>query len=79
MPLPWCRRWFGTVLIALDQLFNAVLGGAPDETISSRLGRHRARWWGRAGCAVLDRLDADHCRKAVQAERERRHLPPDLR
>ena len=29
------------VLVALDQLVNAILGGDPDETLSSRL--HRAR------------------------------------
>lgn len=33
------RRWAYNVLIALDQLGNAISGGDPDETISSRLGR----------------------------------------
>jgi hypothetical protein len=69
-------RWVGRVVIALDQLVNALVGGSPDETISSRLARHRHRWWGRAGCAVLDALDAGHCREAVRAELEGRHRPP---
>ena len=30
--------WGRSVLIAIDQLFNALAGGNPDETISARLG-----------------------------------------
>ena len=32
-------RWTYGVLIGIDQLGNAILGGNPDETISSRIGR----------------------------------------
>lgn len=38
------------ILIALDQLLNALLGGSPDETLSSRA--HRARVLPRHGLAV---------------------------
>ena len=31
------------VLCALDQLLNAILGGSPDETLSSRAGKHYPR------------------------------------
>ena len=34
------------VLIALDQLGNALIGGAPDETISSRLGKMKKSYGG---------------------------------
>jgi hypothetical protein len=42
-PYPW---WLG-VLIALDQLGNALAGGDPDETISSRIGRTKLKFGGR--------------------------------
>lgn len=60
------------VLLAIDQYGNAVLGGDPDETISSRLGKwltaNRASTWDdvRYGvaavvCAILDLFDPNHC------------------
>jgi hypothetical protein len=33
-------RYFWNLLIAVDQLFNTVFGGDPDETLSSRMGKH---------------------------------------
>lgn len=33
------QQYIHNVLVAIDQLGNAVLGGCPDETISARLGR----------------------------------------
>lgn len=33
------RRYLLNVLVAIDQLFSTLLGGDPDETISSRLGK----------------------------------------
>lgn len=33
------RRYFLNLLIALDQGINTLIGGDPDETISSRVGR----------------------------------------
>jgi hypothetical protein len=32
--------YFIRILIAIDQLANTIAGGDPDETISSRLGKH---------------------------------------
>ena len=34
------KRYFTNLFIAIDQLFNALLYGDPDETISSRLGKN---------------------------------------
>lgn len=34
------KKYFYNILIGIDQLVNAILGGDPDETISSRLGKH---------------------------------------
>ena len=71
------------ILIALDQLANAIANGSPDETLSSRA--HRARVAGKPGwrrvAGVIDRLfwwDKDHCRESWLAERYRRHLPREM-
>lgn len=72
------------ILIAVDQLFNAIFNGWPDETISSRAWRWHlsgARSW---PCRLLDgaaRLfgDRDHCRESYESERRGRQLPPELR
>lgn len=64
------KRWLLNVLIAADQLGNAILGGAPDETISSRagrgafLGRRLSGWL----CRFLNWLEPDHCQQAVESE-----------
>jgi hypothetical protein len=69
------RRYAWNVLIALDQLGNALAGGDPDETISSRIGKvwrrrrrpdwrryplHRALGW------VLEKWDPGHLRRAIE-------------
>lgn len=54
------------VLIALDQVGNAALGGSEYETISSRADRARAagRKWGCWLCRFLDFLQKDHCKNS---------------
>lgn len=72
------------VFIGLDQLINALFGGWPDETISSRAWRWElagVRSWPRR---LLDGLalilgDKDHCRESFESERLGRQLPPELR
>lgn len=76
--------WLKALLIALDQFINALLGGWPDETLSSRCWR-----WDQAGVRswprkVLDGVarllgDRDHCRQSFESERQGRQLPPELR
>lgn len=55
------------LLLALDRLGNAVLGGRSLDTISARAGfaldRSEAA---RALCDLLDYLDADHCIDAAE-------------
>jgi len=34
------KKWGFNVLVSIDQLGNTLTGGDPDETISSRLGKH---------------------------------------
>ena len=74
------------VLIAIDQLFNALIGGAADETLSSRTYRGavlakypRKRWriWYRLINALF--FDANHCKRAYESEVKRRQYPAEFR
>ena len=60
-------RYVWNILIAIDQFFNAVLGGDPDETISSRAGKRReTQLWARCLCWFLNKLDTKHCKKSIE-------------
>lgn len=37
------KRYLFNILLALDQLGNVLTGGFPDETMSSRMGKHLAK------------------------------------
>ena len=68
------------VIIALDQLANAILAGYADETLSARayrLSRDRGRHWPRRVIDGLFFWEPDHCEKSYRSERLRRHLPFD--
>ena len=56
-------RYIKNILIAIDQLFNALLFGDPDETISSRLGKYYKNSW---AYRVLNRLEQNHCEKSIE-------------
>ena len=78
------------LLVAADQLVNAVCGGWPDETLSSRAFR-----WSRDGlrhwpCRIIDRLffwdtekreglTVSHCQLSYESELNRAHSPSDMR
>lgn len=66
------------ILIAVDQLANALLGGWADETLSSRVWREDRRWAVRAIDALFF-WEPGHCRASYQSEQARRQLPPALR
>lgn len=69
-------------LIAVDQLINTLLGGWPDETLSSRAWRWEkdgVRSWPRRFIDMLFFLDPRHCRESYESERLGRQLPPELR
>jgi len=67
------KRYFLNVLIAFDQLLNALLAGDPDETISSRMGKYVARGRGFIPCVLCKLLDAvfrekDHCKNSIELD-----------
>ena len=69
-------------LIAVDQLINTLLGGWPDETLSSRCyrwARDGVRAWPRKLVDALFFWEPGHCRSAYESERRRLQYPPELR
>ena len=64
------RRYFWNIIIATDQLANAVFAGDPDETISSRIGKRRdgnERFWSR----VVDRMffwQKNHTKASIETD-----------
>lgn len=65
-------RYVFNLLIAIDQLGNTLIGGYPDETISSRAGKGALRgsvFWTFAA-TFIDILflpfERDHCRKSIE-------------
>jgi hypothetical protein len=63
------RAYFWNVLIAIDQFLNAITGGDPDETISSRAGKRRqSHKWACYLCKFLNWLDTNHCKKSIELD-----------
>ena len=78
------KRWILNILIAFDQLVNAVFFGYPDETLSARSWREQRCW----AIFVIDRLffwDVDedgtlnHCESSYWHEMQRKDLPAEYR
>lgn len=71
------------VLIAINQLGAALLGGWPDEVMSSYAHRLHAAGkpfgWTRHVINWLFFWQDDHCRQAYEEEQRRYQMPPALR
>lgn len=65
------------VIIAIDQLVNALAGGWADETLSSRAYRESPRI--EKFINALFFWDKDHCYESYVSEQLRSQLPPELR
>jgi len=68
-------KYFWNVLISIDQMANTLIGGDPDETISSRMGKRvdtcRICF---ILCYWLDKVDDRHCHKSIEADEGSREL-----
>ena len=60
-------RYFWNLLIAIDQLANTIIGGDPDETISSRAGKSNGKF-ARVLCRLLHLFDPGHCQKSIEPD-----------
>lgn len=70
------------IVIAIDQLCNAIIGGYEDETISSRAWRNRNQWHWSTAQRVIDTIffwDQDHCQGSYEYERQRLGTAPEHR
>lgn len=70
--------------ISIDQLFNVLLGGYADETLSSRAWRayYDKKPFGLVFKPVIDTIfffDKDHCFNSFLSERLDRQQPPENR
>lgn len=71
------------VLIGIDQLATTLIGGYPDETLSSYA--HRMHRQGKPFGFMRNVINAiffwqdDHCQQAYESERQRSQMPPELR
>ena len=79
------KVWGYHVIVAVDQLFNALLGGGADETLSSRTYRRaeldrnpKQRW--RVAYRVINGIffDCNHCKTAYESELNRKQYPADF-
>lgn len=64
------KTYFWNILISIDQLANTLLGGDPDETISSRLAKlnRKGNKVGVIGCKILDKFDKGHCERVIELD-----------
>lgn len=66
------KGYLVNVLVAIDQLGNAILGGDPDETISSRCGKLVGKCvLCTIFCWVLNIFDKNHCVKYIEYDEGR--------
>ena len=71
------KKWGINIFITLDQTVNVILGGDPDETISSRIGKikrkHKGKipWYRFTARMVhwgINKLDPGHFERAIEED-----------
>ncbi|AWI51419.1 DNA helicase UvrD [Actinobacillus porcitonsillarum] len=76
------NKYLYHLLIALDQLANAIFAGAADETISSRCYRGavkgKKKWVIAEKCVNALFFDKLHCKTAYESEIKRRQYPTEF-
>lgn len=64
-------KYIMNVLVSIDQLINTILLGDPDETMSSRMGKHLAKHdcpFCNMLCKFLNLFQKDHCVKSIESD-----------
>ena len=62
------RKYLWNILVSVDQFLNTLLGGDPDETISSRCAKHRNQWPWKPLAILLEWLFPGHLDKAIEKD-----------
>jgi hypothetical protein len=78
------KKYIFQFLIAIDQVFNTLLFGYADETLSARAWRaeQKGKFFGKVFRPTIDFImffHVEHCKLAHESEVKRRHLPPEMR
>ncbi len=77
------KEYFINILIAIDQLCFTIMGGYPDETLSSALWRYKDKNIGWKICYYFVNLlffwQDNHCKASYDSEQNRHHLPWEYR
>lgn len=62
------KRYFINLLVSIDQLGNTILGGDPDETLSSRAAKKSHAWgWHQLG-QFLEWIDPGHLKRTIELD-----------
>ena len=64
------KQYFWNILISIDQLANTLLGGDPDETISSRVGKRSDdnKFWGSVDSFINAIFGRKHTEEAIEPD-----------
>ena len=65
------KGYFWNNLVSTDQLFNTILFGDPDETLSSRMGKSISEnkcILCKFICGILNIFDSQHCKKSIESD-----------
>jgi hypothetical protein len=65
------KKYIWNILISIDQFFNTLFGGDPDETMSSRMGKHLAKHdcpFCNFMCGLLNLIQKEHCVKSIEVD-----------
>lgn len=70
------KQYFWNWFILIDQAANVLLGGDPDETISSRIAKRPKEHCDICYrlCKILHWIDPNHCEKVVEKDRGKRNV-----
>jgi hypothetical protein len=73
------KLYIFNILVAIDQLVNSFLAGAPDETLSSRSGKaaDKGEKWACVLCKFLDYMDKNHCKNSIESDRGSKAVDQD--
>ena len=71
--------WLHSIAYCFDCFCNALAGGDPRETISSRAGKAmlEGREWGCVLCKFLNLFQQNHCLKSIEKNEGARAVVPD--
>ena len=67
------KNYLWNLLISIDQLGNTLLGGDPDETLSSRCAKcmyYTKKYCVLCNlfCKIADKIDPNHCEKSLEPD-----------